>query len=160
MADNVSFTEQPRVRIAVGVILLAVVGAALAYWIAAGRETTDYTQVDEHVRPIFARSGVTIKNCKPAQVPVFVDQYKDYEAEVQPPEKMTNLVGTPIFEPPKVRIRAPSSKLPVPAPTVVFADLQSTGLTDKPGQHGHPRLNCTSRQDAPPPEHDKHEASV
>ena len=94
--------------------------------------------------PIFARSGVTIKNCKPAQVPVFVDQYKEYEAEVQPPEKMTNLVGTPIFEPPKVRIRAPSSKLPVPAPTVVFADLQSTGLTDKPGQHDTVQVRVAS----------------
>ena len=60
MADNVSFTGQPRVRIAVGVLLLAVVGAAIWYWIAAGRESTDDAQVDAHVTPIAARIGGTI----------------------------------------------------------------------------------------------------
>jgi membrane fusion protein, multidrug efflux system len=60
MADNVSFTGQPRVRIAVGFVLLAVVGAAIWYWIAAGRESTDDAQVDAHVTPIAARIGGTI----------------------------------------------------------------------------------------------------
>jgi hypothetical protein len=94
--------------------------------------------------PVFARSGVTITNCKPAQIPVFVDEYKDFEAEVQAPKSVTNLVGTPIFEPPKVRIRAPASKLPYPPPSAVFADIPSTGLQDKPGQH-----EATVRVNAP-----------
>ena len=60
MADNVSLTQQPRVRIAAGVLLLAVVGVAIWYWIAAGRESTDDAQVDAHVTQIAARIGGTI----------------------------------------------------------------------------------------------------
>ena len=60
MAEDVSLTKQPRVRIAVGVILLAVVGAAIWYWIAAGRESTDDAQVDAHVTQIAARIGGTV----------------------------------------------------------------------------------------------------
>jgi membrane fusion protein, multidrug efflux system len=60
MADDVSLTQQPRIRIAAGLIILAVLGVAIWYWIAAGRESTDDAQVDAHVTQIAARIGGTV----------------------------------------------------------------------------------------------------
>jgi membrane fusion protein, multidrug efflux system len=61
MADDVSLARQPRVRIAAVLIILAVAGAAIWYWIGAGRESTDDAQVDAHVTQIAARIGGTIR---------------------------------------------------------------------------------------------------
>jgi membrane fusion protein (multidrug efflux system) len=60
MAEDVSLTRQPRVRIAAGIFILAVVGAAIWYWISSGRESTDDAQVDAHVTQIAARIGGTV----------------------------------------------------------------------------------------------------
>jgi len=60
MADDVSLTRQPRIRIAAGLIILAVLGVAIWYWITAGRESTDDAQVDAHVTQIAARIGGTV----------------------------------------------------------------------------------------------------
>jgi membrane fusion protein (multidrug efflux system) len=49
-----------RVRILVGVVLLAAIGAGVWWWIAAGRESTDDAQVDAHITPIAARVGGTV----------------------------------------------------------------------------------------------------
>jgi len=42
----VSVLQQPRVRIGIGVLALAMLGAGIWYWATAGRETTDDAQVD------------------------------------------------------------------------------------------------------------------
>ena len=55
-----SFSQQPRVRIAAGVIVLAMVGIAVWYTLTAGRETTDDAQVDALVTQIAARIGGTV----------------------------------------------------------------------------------------------------
>ena len=60
MADDVSFTQQPRIRIAAGLIILATLGVAIWYWSTAGRESTDDAQVDAHVTQIAARIGGTV----------------------------------------------------------------------------------------------------
>lgn len=60
MAEQVSLTRQPRVRLAAGIAFLVVVGAAIWYWVAAGRESTDDAQVDAHVTQIAARVGGTV----------------------------------------------------------------------------------------------------
>ena len=60
MADDVSLTRQPRIRIAAGLIILAILGVAIWYWITAGRESTDDAQVDAHVTQIAARIGGTV----------------------------------------------------------------------------------------------------
>jgi membrane fusion protein, multidrug efflux system len=49
-----------RVRMIVGVVLLAAVGAGVWWWISAGRESTDDAQVDAHITPIAARVGGTV----------------------------------------------------------------------------------------------------
>jgi membrane fusion protein (multidrug efflux system) len=49
-----------RIRIAIGVVLIALLGTTAWLWATAGRETTDDAQVDAHVTPIAARVGGTI----------------------------------------------------------------------------------------------------
>jgi len=56
----VSVLQQPRVRIAIGIVALAVLGAGIWYWATAGRETTDDAQVDAHVTQVAARVGGVI----------------------------------------------------------------------------------------------------
>jgi len=46
-----------RIRIAIGVVLIAVLGTTVWLWATAGRETTDDAQVDAHVTPIATRVG-------------------------------------------------------------------------------------------------------
>ncbi|HEY3045231.1 MAG TPA: HlyD family secretion protein [Vicinamibacterales bacterium] len=60
MAEQVSLTQQPRFRIAAGIVVLVVIGAAIWYWFASGRESTDDAQVDAHVTQIAARVGGTV----------------------------------------------------------------------------------------------------
>jgi membrane fusion protein (multidrug efflux system) len=60
MAEQVSFTQQPRVRIGAGAVILVVLGVAIWYWVTAGRESTDDAQVDAHVTQIAARVGGTV----------------------------------------------------------------------------------------------------
>jgi membrane fusion protein (multidrug efflux system) len=49
-----------RVRILVGVVILAAIGAGVWWYISAGRESTDDAQVDAHITPIAARVGGTV----------------------------------------------------------------------------------------------------
>jgi membrane fusion protein (multidrug efflux system) len=55
-----SWMGNPRVRLAAGVVLLAIVGVAVWLWLTSGRESTDDAQVDAHVTQIAARVGGTI----------------------------------------------------------------------------------------------------
>jgi membrane fusion protein, multidrug efflux system len=59
MAEQ-AFATQHRFRIAALIVIPAVIGGAIWYWIAGGRESTDDAQVDAHVTPIAARVGGTI----------------------------------------------------------------------------------------------------
>jgi hypothetical protein len=87
---------------------------------------------------IFVHSGITITNCKPARLPVFIDEFEEREVDVQAPTNITNLVTTPIFEPAKIKIRASRQamqRVESSSPLVAYADLAGTGLIDKPGSH-------------------------
>jgi membrane fusion protein (multidrug efflux system) len=64
MADQpqiASLSQNPRVRLAVAVALIAALGVLAWLWITAGRETTDDAQIDGHVTQIAARVGGTVK---------------------------------------------------------------------------------------------------
>ena len=65
MADQIvlekpSLLAQPRVRIGIAVVLLAIVGVVVWLWVTAGHESTDDAQIDAHVTQIAARIGGTI----------------------------------------------------------------------------------------------------
>ena len=61
MADqSVPLTSQPRVRIAIVVVLLAIAGVVVWMFLTAGRESTDDAQVEAHVTQIAARVGGTV----------------------------------------------------------------------------------------------------
>ena len=62
-----------RVRILIGVAVLIAIGAAVWWYIAAGRESTDGAQVDAHITPIAARVGGTVLH-------VPVEQNQEVEA--------------------------------------------------------------------------------
>ena len=52
--------EQPRVRLAIGAVLLLILVAGVWAWATAGREHTDDAQVDAHVTQIAARVAGTL----------------------------------------------------------------------------------------------------
>jgi membrane fusion protein (multidrug efflux system) len=56
-----SFTSQRGFLIGVVVVVVAVIGAGVWYWVTSGRESTDDAQVDAHVTPISARVSGTIQ---------------------------------------------------------------------------------------------------
>ena len=58
-----------RIRIAIGVVLIVLIGTTVWLWATAGRETTDDAQVDAHVTPIATRVGGMV-----AEVPVKENQ--------------------------------------------------------------------------------------
>ncbi len=58
--ESVPLTSQRRFRIAVGVVIVALLGVGVWLWLTAGRESTDDAQVDAHVTPIAARVGGTV----------------------------------------------------------------------------------------------------
>ena len=55
-----SLFEQPRVRIGLALLVVAVLGVGVWLWVAAGRESTDDAQIDAHVTQVAARVGGTI----------------------------------------------------------------------------------------------------
>jgi membrane fusion protein (multidrug efflux system) len=60
VADKPSLLAQSRVRIGIGVVLLAIAGIGLWLFLTAGRESTDDAQIDAHLTQIAARIGGTI----------------------------------------------------------------------------------------------------
>ena len=78
MADQIvlekpSLLAQPRVRIGIVVVLLAIGGVAAWLWLTAGHESTDDAQIDAHLTQIAARVGGTITK-------VLVDDNQPVEA--------------------------------------------------------------------------------
>ena len=61
MADHVeSLTSQPRFRIILALVIVAIAGLVIWLRITAGRESTDDAQVDAPVTPVSARVGGTV----------------------------------------------------------------------------------------------------
>ena len=51
-----------RIRIAIAVVVIALLGTTVWLWATAGRETTDDAQVDAHVTPVSARVGGMVRD--------------------------------------------------------------------------------------------------
>jgi membrane fusion protein (multidrug efflux system) len=78
MADQItlekpSLLAQPRVRIGIALVLVAIIGVVVWLWLTAGHESTDDAQIDAHLTQIAARVGGTINR-------VLVDDNQQVEA--------------------------------------------------------------------------------
>jgi hypothetical protein len=91
--------------------------------------------------PAFQSRGVTVSNCRPSRIRVFVDRFEEREMEVEKPDDVMNLAATPVFNPAKVRVRAPFSALQAAQADGrlrMIADLHRTGLVETEGRHEAP----------------------
>ncbi|CAN5618689.1 hypothetical protein BH10PLA1_BH10PLA1_19310 [soil metagenome] len=90
---------------------------------------------------MFRRTGVTISKTSPQNLHIEIDKIVDRDLDVQMPGDVQNLVGTPTFEPRKVRISGPQSVLDTAearGQLNVYADFK--GLRERqslkvPGKH-------------------------
>src|SRR5687768_16344483 len=94
--------------------------------------------------PMFVENGITVTNCQPPTLHVAVDEYETREVAVQPPPDVTNLVGQPVFDPPRVRVRAPRSDFDRVGQVRVYADLSNVAELSRPGEHAVTALPATS----------------
>lgn len=95
-------------------------------------------------QPMFAQNGIVVTNCQPPTLHVVVDEYDTREVPVEAPPSVTNLVGKPIFEPAKVKVRAPASELVRAGNVRVYADLASVPELQSPGSHAGVTLRIYS----------------
>jgi membrane fusion protein (multidrug efflux system) len=58
--DRPPLTQQPRFRIIVGVVVIAIIGVVLWFIFGGSSESTDDAQIDAYVTPISARVGGTV----------------------------------------------------------------------------------------------------
>ena len=86
-------------------------------------------------QPLFRENGIVVSNCQPPTLRVMIDDYQTRDVPVDAPPSVTNLVGKPIFEPAKVKVRAPSDELSRAGNFKVFADLASVSELQSPGSH-------------------------
>jgi hypothetical protein len=85
--------------------------------------------------------GLTIRDCQPPQVDVYVDQLEERDLEVAPPDGITNLVGPPVFNPRTVRVRGPReaiAELDKEHKLLAVADLTVFDAMNVPGPHEFP----------------------
>ena len=90
---------------------------------------------------LFEHNGVVVTNCQPPILTVFVDVFEEVELPVLPPPSITNLVGTPTFQPAKVKLRAPSKvidRVRSSGPMVAYADVANLDELRTPGVHEVP----------------------
>src|SRR5262245_39721021 len=88
--------------------------------------------------PMFQRRGITVSNCKPSNIKVFVDKFEEHELEVTKLESISNLASEPIFEPKMVRVRAPASawaSAKQSGALRLVADLAGSGQLQNEGTH-------------------------
>jgi len=90
--------------------------------------------------PVFVQNNVQVTNFQPAILTVFVDTYAEEELPVEAPSTLTNLVGKPIFEPAKVKVRAPATALARAKAQglVAYADIANLDQLKTPGQQEIP----------------------
>ncbi|MBC8105035.1 MAG: hypothetical protein H7Z14_00470 [Anaerolineae bacterium] len=92
--------------------------------------------------PIFRNRGVAITSCKPRTLQILVDELVERDVEVRVPTDVTNLAGSPVFEPSTVRVRGPKTKLEDPRqPLVITADLANREEIQLPGPHQLPAVS-------------------
>jgi len=92
---------------------------------------------------MFRRTGVTISKTSPQTLTIDIDRIVDRELDVQVPPDLQNLVGTPTFEPRKVRVSGPQGVLETAdarGQLNIFADFKDIKELKKPGKHEVPNV--------------------
>lgn len=95
-------------------------------------------QTAGQINSIFQQYGVTVSNCKPPLLRVFVDEKIELEISVRLPPDISNLEGAPVFDPPAVKVRGPKRSLAnaeADGRLEVFADVAKLEALKTPGTH-------------------------
>ena len=89
--------------------------------------------------PIMKKWGVTVKGCSPQEVTVFVERVTEVEVDVTAePSPDTSGLQPPVFDPPKVKLRAPDSeieKAKKAGKLAAYATFKQFTELQKPGTH-------------------------
>ena len=93
--------------------------------------------------PMLVRNGVSISNCVPRNVNFAVDAIEEISVDVQAPPEAKNIVGTPTFEPRKVKVSAPRAVLNSFARITAYPDLASIKGSLDAGTHDLPSVPIT-----------------
>jgi hypothetical protein len=88
--------------------------------------------------PFFKDKGITVQSIEPTDLTINVDEIKDQDVEVQPAPDGKNFVSPPVFEPRKVRVRAPASVFK--PGLVAYANLDDFKQQLTPGPHDLPAV--------------------
>ena len=87
--------------------------------------------------PVFKSHGVSVRDAKPGNLSINVDEITEQEVEVRVPPSVTNL-SAHAFEPHTVKVRGPRAVLEnrnQVQPWAVYADLARRGELNTPGEH-------------------------
>lgn len=109
---------------------------------APGEHTLDTKKLIDSNR-VFASYGVTVKSCEPAALTVKIDTMTENSLPVRAAPTPDNLDGDPIFDPPTVNVRAPTSYFNQPNATSLSADLTKFVELKQDGQHTLPSVAVT-----------------
>jgi hypothetical protein len=100
--------------------------------------------------------GITVSNCNPDKLDVYVDTVERRELEVQASAGITNLVGPPVFTPRTVNVSGPKEAVDAlenAHKLVAEADLGGFDAMNIPGSHEFPVVRIKPLEDvtfAPP----------
>jgi hypothetical protein len=111
--------------------------------ISAGEHELFTAQIQNN--PIFKDAGITVTNCQPSLLRVFVDQVEEREFTVKaPPAVAANLEQSPTFEPAKVKVRGPVAVLDNAPDRIIYANFSGLdSVLRTPGQHEEPAVPLT-----------------
>jgi len=87
---------------------------------------------------LFKKAGVTISKPSPQNIHVQIDRIVERELDVKMPADVQNLVGTPAFEPRKVRVSGPETVLKAAedkGQLAVYGDFKAFRELSTPGKH-------------------------
>ncbi len=96
--------------------------------------------------PLLVKNGISVSNCSPRELAIFVDTLEEVTLDVQPPPDAKNIVGAPTFEPRKVKVVGPHTALAnarLHGKLVAVADLESIHQSLDPGTHDLPAVSVS-----------------
>ncbi len=93
--------------------------------------------------PMLVKNGISVSNSIPNEISIFVDKLEETTLDLQAPPDAKNIVGTPTFEPRKIKVVAPHTVLNSArqhGKLIAYADLDSIHQALDPGTHDLPSV--------------------